>query len=89
MKRNFTNLKLKIRKISQRSLGVTLPADLVGDLNVGDNAMLFINQGFVECDSVDYKCGVCEYVFSEDSNELEIECPACGETKYLIKLEDE
>lgn len=76
-------VELEVRKLSQTSIGVTLPKEL--KLREGDVLDIKITR---KLRNNFFECGLCNYEFSELETELEPCCPACGNVTNLFQLDN-
>lgn len=78
--------KTKIRRLSNTSLGCTLPADVLKDFDAEEGDFFIVKEFEIVKDHITLQCRVCGYQF-EASQEGEAECPACGETHTFENIE--
>ena len=85
----MTVFKLRLRKVNQRVLGATIPADIINELDLESGDEIIITVDDVIKKTTEYLCGVCQTSFVENTNEPEIECAGCGEKHNIIKISDD
>ena len=76
----------KIRNLGQYSLGITIPNDIVNEKEIEEDDVIVITSFDIIKKEIEYRCGVCYCEFRDSPNEIEVECPSCGETHNLLKL---
>jgi DNA-directed RNA polymerase subunit RPC12/RpoP len=76
----------KLRKVSNTSLGLSLPKEICDHLELEDGELVRITVEKFEKE-IHYQCGICHAEFSSNET-LDLICPACGECYHLIKMEN-
>ena len=85
----MTTFKLRLRKVNQRVLGATIPADVINELDLESGDEIIVNIDNIVKRTTEYMCGVCQCSFVENTDEVEIECTGCGEKSNIIKIADD
>lgn len=81
------NITLILRKINKKSLGLTIPTEVVKQLNLRSGMLATANLIF-EKEYFDYKCVRCGFEWSTNVDDIVDECQACGEEKNILKLDN-
>lgn len=85
--KKIENIVLRLRKVNKKSLGITIPKEIVKKFKLLPGLEVSICVEF-ENKKQAYRCGVCGYEFVEEIEEREVECQSCGEMRHLIKINE-
>lgn len=82
MPKEIQNVRVKLRNVNKKQLGITIPADIQKKLGLAAGMEMKFSAEFAYPEKY-YQCGVCLVEFSEAYG-IQPECPGCGESNHII-----